>query len=147
MGCDIHDLVQVKREGKWKTVVLDPVGSPRNYYTFAMLAGVRNGSETKITPIAEPRGLPKDFGHEVDDENYILPPGNVDKREAFLGDDAKFWLGDHSHTWLLLSEMKAYKVPDVIHHYYDDLLKELEKIANDNESYDNEVRYVFGFDN
>jgi hypothetical protein len=144
MGCDIHDLVQVKADGKWKTVVLDPCGSPRNYDTFAMLAGVRNGD---IKPIALPRGLPDDLVQICDEDNYIPIDDLVDKRKAYIGNDGHFWLGDHTHSWLLLSEMKKYKIPNVMHHYLDDLIKELERIANDNEAPYSEVRYVFGFDN
>jgi hypothetical protein len=147
MGCDIHDLVQIKRDKKWKTVTLDPVGSPRCYNTFAMLAGVRNGD--KIKPVAEPRGLPEDLGHEIDGDHKFLVGINseIDVKDAYLGDDSSFWLGDHSHSWLTLAEMKAYKKPEVIYDYWDDLIKELENIANENEAPDDEVRYVFGFDN
>jgi hypothetical protein len=59
----------------------------RNYYLFGILAGVRNGL---ITPIAEPKGLPKDVSKPIKE---------LSER----------WNGDgHSHTWLSLKELLDY---------------------------------------
>ena len=92
MGTDIHTVVQVLRDGKWVTVAKD-VATDRDYSLFAILAGVRNGygfagipTGDAVKPISEPRGLPDDF----------------------LMDEEEDYLGDHSHSWLLLSEMNDY---------------------------------------
>lgn len=54
---------------------------------FCFLAGVRTHST--IPPIAAARGLPE---------------GAPDQDEA----DSQSWLGDHSHSWLSLDELKAF---------------------------------------
>ncbi len=82
MGCDIHIVTQVRRDGRWVT---EPASVPddRDYRSFAVMAGVRNyGTNPPIVPISEPRGLPPDF---VEEE----------------GDDT----GDHSKSWLTLAEL------------------------------------------
>lgn len=99
MGCDIHPYAEVRKNGKWERSPIK-VPSDRNYWTFSVLAGVRNGcgfagsyTGEPVTPIAEPRGLPSDTtiadnSLEYEDPNHV-------------------WLGDHSHSWLLLSELLA----------------------------------------
>jgi len=57
MGCDIHLHVEVKINGKWEHWTNPSVD--RNYDLFAKMAGVRNNGS--ITPISEPKGLPKDL--------------------------------------------------------------------------------------
>lgn len=79
MGCDIHMIVQVRKDGRWVTSEITPYRE-RNYEAFAMLADVRN--RFGITPIAPQRGLPDD----------------LDVREGEQ-------LGDHSFSRLLLSEL------------------------------------------
>lgn len=66
----------------------------RSYNLFAILADVRNGygfagveTGTEWPSIAPDRGLPD--GIEVDDDEYP-------------------WLGDHSHTWLTVTELLAF---------------------------------------
>lgn len=54
MGCDVHIHQEVKINGKWEHYRETRI--PRNYETFAKMAGVRGEAE----PIAEPRGLPDD---------------------------------------------------------------------------------------
>jgi len=81
MGCDIHIHQEVKIDGQWEHY--RETGLPRNYKTFAKMAGVR-GSEA---PIAEPRGLPDD----------------VTKVTKF---DADHWGVDgHTHSWLGAEEI------------------------------------------
>jgi hypothetical protein len=67
----------------------------RNYQLFAALADVRNGvgfagvlTGNKVTPIAEPRGIPTDLSPEL---QKIWDEG-----------------GDHTPTWLMLYEVLAY---------------------------------------
>jgi len=92
MGCDIHPYVEVRSNGKWEKSDVN-VPDDRNYWAFAKLANVRNGvgfagSDTgnTIVPISEPRGLP--------DDTSICESTGID-------------LGDHSHSWVLLSELLA----------------------------------------
>lgn len=74
MGTDINSWAEVREAGAWRKVgriwparyahgelTAEPYGT-RNYYTFAILAGVRNFA--RITPIAEPRGWPDDVSAE-----------------------------------------------------------------------------------
>lgn len=110
MGCDIHLIVERRVDGKWEIVPPAPKRTeyqhhhkvnwdfPRSYDSFALMADVRNGhgfagvdTGNGFVPIAEPRGLPADttFKESSDDDCYD-------------------WLGDHSHSWLTLAEIKAY---------------------------------------
>lgn len=76
MGCDIHTIAEVRRDGCWHAVGqyewfavysdVDPEDAPfewRHYAMFAFLAGVRNYEG--IEPIVEPRGMPPDASHEA----------------------------------------------------------------------------------
>lgn len=84
MGCDIHGVVQVFKDGVWRDAGDLPESlEDRSYDRFSFLTGgaVRNvGGLPKVLPL--PRGLPNDF---VDPSSY----------------------DDHSHSWILLSEILA----------------------------------------
>ena len=73
MGCDIHTIVQVKKDDSWKYVPELPEEFRfRNYSLFALLANVRNYFNTKGF---EPKGLPDDlgdmkFGWKSEKENH-----------------------------------------------------------------------------
>lgn len=95
MGCDIHGVIQVNLFGYWRTIALDLASESRSYDTFAVLAGVRNGSGFAgiktgegWKSISEPKGLPEDF--RLCDEMCHLGK----------------WLGDHSHSYLTLQEIE-----------------------------------------
>ena len=110
MGCDIHSVAQVRKNNNWTTVAAEIAGDNRNYNTFACLANVRNGygfagSDTGdgFIPIAQPRGLPRDF--TIEREYHPLPNGVEHPYDA---DERSLWMGDHSHSWLLLSELEEY---------------------------------------
>lgn len=105
MGCDIHMVVQVQTGGKWKTV--EKGYNERNYRVFGLLANVRNGygfagvkTGECMEWLADPRGFPEDFKvveecyHKVGFELPYNDPG-----------DKKFFMGDHSHSWLLAEEI------------------------------------------
>lgn len=111
MGCDIHLIVERKVGGAWELVTPDPKRTkyqdwlkvnwdfPRSYDSFAIMADVRNGYGTAgvdtgngFVPIAEQRGIPAD----------------VSTKEDRTDDVGGMWLGDHSHSWLTLAEIKAY---------------------------------------
>ena len=96
MGCDIHIITEVKKEGKWAYVPEVPESlDTRNYNTFAFLASeVRNSFDTQGFA---PRGLPKDISnkkfrfesetpwhhtmYEEKDDIYLLTPdGKYHKR-------------------------------------------------------------------
>lgn len=94
MGCDIHTIAQVFRKGEWSTVADNIADEGRDYHSYAVLANVRNDGGWQA--IAEPRGIPEDLksvGTDTDVYTILLPHA-LDR-----------WLGDHSHSWLLLSEM------------------------------------------
>lgn len=114
MGTDVHTVFQKKITGDTRlaemgaaqpgnvspwTNVTSEYDECRHYRLFSWLAGVRNGygvagtiTGDKITPIAGPRGLPDDFVHA--DVVYV---------------------GDHTHSWLLGSEIIAAldQLPDI----------------------------------
>lgn len=86
-----------------------PYFDDRNYSLFGILADVRNGfgfggcdTGDGFVPISEPRGLPDDLSPEIA-ENI-----RTDGGAAEYGDPQYFWMGDHSHSWLLLSEILEY---------------------------------------
>lgn len=134
MGCDIHLAVEVRKNGKWERRLPPPEArvphyvekaredpdawyangamvtwyDERNYDCFAILANVCNGhgfagipTGGGFVPSSAPRGMPKDVSTAV----ARLHPDHP-KHEAEASDD--IWLGDHSHSWLLLSELLDY---------------------------------------
>jgi hypothetical protein len=106
MGCDIHTIAQVNKNNEWVTVA-DNIGDEwRSYHTYAILANVRNGrgfagvsTGDLWEPIDEARGYPEGFliTHHTD-------------MHIWFKDSKKFekWMGDHSHSWLMLSEIEDY---------------------------------------
>ena len=63
MGCDIHTIVEIKKENTW--VGLDECPNEfdeRNYSLFAFLAGVRNSFNTKGF---KPKGFPDDMSEKA----------------------------------------------------------------------------------
>lgn len=127
MGCDIHSVAQIKKDNKWITVRQDIVGDPRNYNTFGVLANVRNGSGFAgcdtgdgFIPIEVPKGFPKDFKIQ-DGENHLISKGtptgyDLDwadkayqtKRLKEISENEEVWMGEHSHSWHLLSTLEDY---------------------------------------
>ena len=111
MGCDITSFAEVKRNGIWE-IINEPIfnlGSSylnnsiapfnwRNYGMFGFLADVRNYS--KVPPIANPRGLPKDSQYLNSPTKF--PNGNkiLSKLEAFDLD-----YDSHSASYLYLQEL------------------------------------------
>src|SRR5690242_3218591 len=97
MGCDIHPYAEVLTDSGWRKADVN-VPSDRNYWAFSVMADVRNGSGfagcdtgKPVEPISKPRGLPADT--------------SIADTDADFEDPAYIWLGDHSHSWLLLSEL------------------------------------------
>lgn len=122
VGTDIHIRVERKNEqGVWEVVkpgqqpcpysdngaTHEDWPTPRNCLFFALVANARNGfgfagvpTHEPITPIAEPRGLPTDMAFPFDADEAFEKYEDADAARVA-------WLGDHSHTWLLLSELQA----------------------------------------
>lgn len=150
MGCDIHLIVQARRDGAWEDVVLnldedidwtsdeDSFWEPRSYATFALLAGVRHDTADSLIPISRPRGLPDDF--ECDDHRIRIASGpSVGRRIGDVERNGKD-LGEHSHSWVTLAELKA--VPEGQQWALPEAwIPELEKYGAPDD-----VRLVFGFD-
>ena len=102
MGCDIHLRVEVRKNGAWESadswreeedhnsVHYDAsFYSDRNYYLFAILAGVRDYDGTFV-PIDVPRGLPNDVC-------------------GLIRQDSRWWDADsHSQSWFTLREILDY---------------------------------------
>lgn len=95
MGTDIRVVYEKFENDQWERIEVYPeYDFSRNYLLFAILADVRNGlgfggtpTHVPIEPIDCPRGLPRD---------YKSP------------DDHEDWYGDHSVSWLMLSEILDY---------------------------------------
>lgn len=134
MGTDIHPIVQVRREGVWENVKIPEDGrygnilDGRHYDLFAILGNVRNGygfagvvTGSGFVPISDCRGIPEDAGFTLDESGsipcvkhsgYALPAGgDVEEPED---EDSRWdcndcvWLGDHSHTWVTVTELNEY---------------------------------------
>ena len=114
MGTDIHSVAQIKKNGKFTTVEVHVAGDKRQYNTFAILAGVCNGTNILrmktgdgYIPISKPRGLPADF--QVVDNDHPVPFEWYDwDDETRSYPNREISMGDHSHSWLLLSELELY---------------------------------------
>lgn len=114
MGCDIHTVVQVKKNDEWITLT-DNIPTGRSYNTFAVLANVRNGvgfagikTGNGFVPIAEPRGYPEGFkitGSDTHQYKEYVDPYPEDREED---EDIGEWMGDHSHSFLTLAELEVY---------------------------------------
>jgi hypothetical protein len=63
MGCDIHLMAEVRKNGKWKKVEGE-FYDDRNYELFAILADVRN--RFGIKPICQPKGFPDNTYQDLD---------------------------------------------------------------------------------
>lgn len=97
MGCDIHINVEVRKNGIWNHVkklwgtwdndinTYKEIYESRNYILFALLANVRN--QYNLTPISQPKGLPKDITISVKEESN------------------EWGTDGHSHSWLTLKEL------------------------------------------
>lgn len=123
MGCDIHWFVERQRDdGTWE-IRPEADYNDRNYDLFTALANVRNYNE-RVTPIAEPRGLPDDVSPEV-------------------RADSDAWDSDgHSHSWHTLEALLAYDWEANRLGYFRRVLDEMAKLGPPNR-----VRAVFWFDN
>lgn len=137
MGADIHGVLQsrYKRgDGTWSDWwTEEEIYDSRHYLMFAYLANVRNYGG--VRPIAEPRGLPEDF--KVEDVDYDNGDHNLFGR--------KVWMGDHSPSWLLLSEIRDHEYLEGDREYLSAFLKWVDYAASKCGGYEN-GRIVFGFD-
>lgn len=106
MGCDIHLITEIRKNGKWERVLDVPkIFNERNYSVFAFLANVRNywnynGFEAK--------GLPEDisgliFDKDEDEEDYY----EIDFRE----ENSDY----HHHSWLTLKELQEADKSDFLY--------------------------------
>jgi hypothetical protein len=111
MGTDIHSIIQYRAndKGTWRTDSAR-LCDDRNYDTFAILADVRNGTgfagcETGETwPVIAPaRGLPKDMFDG--DYPQMKDKSHTDCPHCY--GEGTMWLGDHTHSWVTLAEMKS----------------------------------------
>jgi hypothetical protein len=104
MGCDINIWTEKRTGGAWTPADRtdptyvdedgnrwpehEPIYSGRNYFLFAVLAGVRNSYD--VTPISPPKGLPSDVS-------------------LLVASDAEAWRDEgHDFSYLSLEELEAY---------------------------------------
>jgi hypothetical protein len=117
MGTDIHGVFQRKHEGRWEDVPSN-FEFNRHYFLFSFLGGVRNGfgfagvkTYDRVQPVAENRGLPKDFEMVGDDHPIksldILPAWRRKYQEP---NDLHVWMGDHSYSWATGEEILAHSL-------------------------------------
>jgi len=141
MGCDIHGRVQYRYSPESSWFDGGPIENGRNYTLFSVLAGVRAYDDISIS---DPRGYPDDF---VVDDNDDIELGYDDEKH-------KYWMGDHSHSWLMVDEIVNWpRWDESIHH--GSTLKDncrnfwlwLDWIRARNRPWgDSNIRIVFGFD-
>lgn len=116
MGCDIHSVGQVRKNGEWETVLLRVAGDDRCYDTFACLANVRNGqgfagvrTGSGFEPFSDPRGYPKDFITLPESDEHLFPFPNVESECEYADPESQTaWMGDHSHSYITLAELLQY---------------------------------------
>jgi hypothetical protein len=137
MGADIHGVLQSRFKndrGEWSSWWSEEeIYDTRHYLMFSYLADVRNYHG--VRPISEPRGLPEDF--KVGGIDYDNGEHNLDGR--------RIWMGDHSPSWLLLSEIRDHDYPEEDREYLDTFFKWVDYAASKCGGYEN-GRIVFGFD-
>jgi hypothetical protein len=93
MGVDIHDILQVRKDGVWKTVCQN-LFNGRSYKLFSVLAGVRSiDDDEQLKPCA---GLPKDYDFYMSGQDTL----------AF---DGEYWMGFFNFTYYTLAELTVYK--------------------------------------
>ena len=85
MSCDINIAAEVRRNGTWSKLEVE-LPESTNYITFAILADVRNRYD--VPCISPPRGIPDDLASEHEDTEF----------------------GEHSQSWLYLSELLEYNL-------------------------------------
>jgi hypothetical protein len=111
MGTDIHGVFQRKTDKGWEDIP-SKWKQERHYFLFSFLADVRNGygfagvpTYEPINPISSPRGLPEDFS--MDGDEHLTTMEVLGRRAKYVEDKNKptLWMGDHSHSWLLSSEI------------------------------------------
>ena len=169
MGCDIHNHIEYKRNGKWicgdyfkvnpysiddarePHLELVPFCENRNHGLFSQLAGVRNYYDNR--PIAEPKGLPDDLSDDV-------------KKDAEY-----WWMDGHNYSYLTLKELLDYvkknpkinysgyiSVQEALNHLIDEMKKRADELCliydyewdkHPEEAYSKskDIRLVFWFDN
>jgi hypothetical protein len=103
MATDIHGVFQYYDENikQWHDVSSACLRN-RSYKLFAVLAGVPNWylDWVRISPIAEPRGLPSDFALENANPRILRwLPWSFSREYVHhktTDDKRKIWMGDHS---------------------------------------------------
>lgn len=140
MGCDIHLHTEIKIGEQWHCYASPDIG--RWYELFSKMAGVRNGSG--ITPISEPKGLPKDPSvvvklsyDEGGSDAHTVSWFNVEEIKQL-----EEWM------WVQYKEMKGYHYPEEEWGYYfGNSYGGFYKETSGALSVIEDVRFVFWFDN
>lgn len=108
MGTDIHSFFQKYENNQWIDITTS-YDERRDYYLFSVLANQRKHSNLVAQVIAEPKGFPE--GIQLDDDHYYTTK-NIDlwrcKIDIVFSEPdeyLRFWMGDHSYSWLSDDEM------------------------------------------
>lgn len=133
MGCDIHIVVEVKKNGKWEYVPEVPENfDQRNYGVFAALADVRNSFNIKGF---KPKGLPEDisarkFGFKSYTENAT--------KRFYSDDDGRI---------MFIAEDGTVKDPHDIEkeHLTEEKYEELNKLMKENQEAFDRQYYMLGW--
>jgi hypothetical protein len=125
MGTDVHAIAQRRTAGGWEDVI-HQWKEDRHYKLFAWIGNVRNGYgfagvplHTPIMPLSDNRGFPLDF--EVTDGLHPIRENALrgsrakwykkEDEDPLNPDRLKFWMGDHSFSWLSWDEILDSKNP------------------------------------
>ena len=128
MGCDIHAFIEEKYLHKDTYRCVAKLFLNRDYYLFALLAGVRYKKDFPCTPMYEPKGIPCDLSYQV---NY----------------DYEKWKDDaHSSSVLSLDEVSALAASMVFEDRLDEHTKHEVRILAEMMEGLNKPRLVFWFD-
>jgi len=167
MGCDIHAQMEKKGPSRYRWVHAGDPEIGRNYELFAVLSGVRN--RNGITPISEPKGLPKDHlfnvNEDLDDDYHSYSWVTLKELKSFdlnqehednryiLSRDANGEIssvcadtkGEHQHLGRVGKVTRIFSVFGTGD--WDDLINKMERCKDKEDMTDEDVRLVFFFDN
>jgi hypothetical protein len=143
MGTDIHGFLQVRELPDEPYVTVAELPDGRCYATFYALAGIRRGFDD-IVPFSQPRGVPEDL--EESSRGYPSAHGGGFEPDRYMLDEKgeKQWIGEHSHSWLYLTEIDMR--PGIEGEWLDFISFQFREHYHLTKDDPQAVRIVFGFD-
>jgi hypothetical protein len=168
MSCDIHATIERKKYWNWATTRPNETGldytwinagdpdTGQHYYLFAML-GDAGRNYYNVPPISKDRGFPvRDF--YIKNPSAVEDDGEVDYYDIcreFAAYEREWRPDAHHHGYVTLTELRAYQPeryfpPEAMKSLrpsLDNLLREMERVADRYDGDGDAVRIVFFFDN